>query len=147
MALARNIQRQLTVHDPQLVPLAVAAATTIYEGALTATNASGLAIPGADSAGITFMGIAWRGYDNSGGSAGTMGGTAFNAFDAVRYCEVDVEGEWEIKFTGTTPKPGQLAFVVDDDTVSAAATTNNIPCGRFTKPGTPGYWFVDIERR
>jgi hypothetical protein len=146
-ALAHKVQRQFTSHDPQIVPLPAAADAVLYVGALIAVNSSGVAIPAGDTAGTTAMGVCFRGgLDNTGGAAGTLGGT-FNYFGAARVIEVDVEGEWEFAVTGTTPKPGQVALVVDDNTVSAAATTNSIPCGRFTRPGSPGMWFVDIERR
>jgi hypothetical protein len=59
---------------------------------------------------------------------------------------VDGQGEWEFAFTGAVPKPGDNAYVVDDDTV-ATVTTNSILLGKFTRPGSPGKWFVDIERR
>jgi hypothetical protein len=143
--LTLDLQRVHTVHQPQFLPLPVKAGAHIYLNAITCTDASGFAVPGANTAGLRAQGIAWKPFDNTTGADGTLGDT-FNSFGATRYVEVDSRGEWEIAFTGAIPKPGDNAYIVDDNTV-ATVTTQSILLGQFTRPASPGKWFVDIDRR
>ena len=144
-ALTENVHRMHSVHQPQFLPLPVKGGARIYLNAITCTDANGLAVPGANVAGLRAQGVAWKSFDNTTGADGTLGDT-FSAFGAVRFVEVDGQGEWEFTFTGAMPKPGDNAFVVDDNTV-ATVTSNSILIGKFTRPGSPGKWFVDIDRR
>jgi hypothetical protein len=144
-ALTADVQRMHTVHQPQFLPLPVKGGARIFLNAITCTDANGFAVPGANTAGLRAQGVAWKAFDNTAGADGTLGDT-FSAFGAVRFVEVDSQGEWEFTFTGAVPKPGDNAFVVDDNTV-ATATSNSILAGKFTRPGSPGKWFVDVDRR
>lgn len=143
--LTTNVQRLHSVHQPQFLPLPVKAGARLFLNAIVCTDPTGLAVPGADAAGLRAHGVAWKSFDNTDGADGTLGDT-FNAFGSVRFVEADSRGEWEFTVTGTAPKPGDDAFVVDDDTV-ATVTANSILLGRFTRPGSPGKWFVDLDRR
>lgn len=142
--LTADAHRMHSVHQPQFLPLPVKGGARIYLNAITCTDANGFAVPGANVAGLRAQGVAWKSFDNTTGADGTLGDT-FSAFGAVRFVEVDGQGEWEFTFTGTVPKPGDNAFVVDDNTV-ATVTSNSILLGKFTRPGSPGKWFVDIDR-
>lgn len=144
-ALTADFHRMHSVHQPQFLPIPVKGGVRIFLNAITCTDANGLAVPGANAAGLRVQGVAWKGFDNTSGADGTLGDT-FNSFGAVRYVEIDSKGEWEFAFTGAVPKPGDNAFIVDDNTVSTA-TSNSILLGKFTRPGSPGKWFVDIDRR
>ena len=144
-ALTNDAHRMHSVHQPQFLPLPVKGGVRIYLNAITCTDANGFAVPGADTAGLRAHGVAWKPFDNRFGADGTLGDT-FNAFGATRNIEVDCQGEWEFAFTGATPKSGDVAFVVDDNTV-ATATTHSIRIGQFTRPASPGKWFVDLDRR
>ena len=143
--LTADVHRMHSVHQPQFLPLPVKAGARIYLNAITCTDANGFAVPGANTAGLRAQGIAWKSFDNTSGADGTLGDT-FSAFGAVRFVEVNSQGEWEFAFTGAVPKPGDNAFVVDDNTV-ATVTSNSVLLGKFTRPGSPGKWFVDIDRR
>jgi hypothetical protein len=143
--LTKNFGRNHNIHTEQIVPLPVKASAVLFKGAIAAVDANGLAVRGGDTAGLTVMGVAAQGFDNTGGSDGTLG-SSDDMFDADRYLQVDQVGEWEFAFSGATPKPGQSAYAVDDNTVSTA-TTNSIKLGRFTRPGNYAGWFVDVERR
>jgi hypothetical protein len=143
--LTADVHRMHSVHQPQFLPFPVKGGARLYLNAITCTDANGFAVPGADTLGLRAQGVVWKPFDNTDGADGTLGDT-FNGFGAVRYVEVDCQGEWEFAFTGPVPKPGDKAFVVDDDTVSTV-TFESIHLGRFTRPGSPGKWFVDIERR
>jgi hypothetical protein len=144
-ALTADVHRMHSVHQPQFLPLPVKAGARIYLNAITCTDANGFAVPGANTAGLRVQGVAWKSFDNTLGADGTLGDT-FSAYGAVRFVEVNSQGEWEFAFTGAVPKPGDNAFVVDDNTV-ANVTSNSVLVGKFTRPGSPGKWFVDIDRR
>lgn len=143
--LTTNVHRMHSVHQPQFLPIPVQAGARIFLNSIVCTGADGLAVPGADVDGLRAQGVAWKPFDNTNGADGTLGDT-FNAFGATRFVEVDSRGEWELTVEGPTPKAGDDAYVVDDDTV-ATATANSILLGRFTRPGSPGKWFVDLDRR
>ena len=144
-ALTADVHRMHSVHQPQFLPLPVKGGARIFLNAITCTDANGFAVPGTNTAGLRAQGVAWKSFDNTNGADGTLGDT-FNGFGAVRFVEVDSQGEWELAFTGPVPKPGDNAFIVDDNTVATAAS-NSILLGKFTRPGSPGKWFVDIDRR
>ena len=131
-ALTADVHRMHSVHQPQFLPFPVRGGACLYLNAITCTDSDGFAVPGEDTLGLRAQGVAWKPFDNTDG--------------ADRYVEVDCQGEWEFAFTGPVPKPGDKAFVVDDDTVSTV-TFESVLLGRFTRPGSPGKWFVDVERR
>jgi hypothetical protein len=143
--LTADVHRMHSVHQPQFLPLPVRAGARIFLNAIVCTDSDGFAVPGEDAADLRAYGVAWKAFDNTAGADGTLGDT-FSAFGAVRFVEVNSQGEWEFAFTGAVPKPGDDAFVVDDDTV-ATVTSESILLGKFTRPGSPGKWFVDIDRR
>jgi hypothetical protein len=143
--LTANVHRMHSVHQPQFLPIPVEAGVRIFLNAIVCTNAEGLAGPVYDGLSLRAQGVAWKPFDNTDGDSGTLGDT-FNSFGAARFVEVDSRGEWEFAILAPMPKPGDNAYVVDDDTVSAV-TANSVLLGKFTRPGSPGKWFVDIERR
>lgn len=120
------------------VPVKANAAT--FDGSLVALVA-GLAVAAADNATHAVLGVAIRGYDNTGGADGVVDGQTNE-----RFVEVDRAGIWEFAITGD-PDPGQVLFVVNDNTLSANATTHSIPAGiflRWSGNGT-GLGFVDVS--
>jgi hypothetical protein len=141
-ALAANAQRSKVLHDLRLLPLPVTDGAVIYDGALVCTTAAtGLAVPASDAAGLIFQGVAHRGFDNTDGIDGVVDGLS-----SERYCEVDTEGPYSFAVSGATPKPGEIAYALDDNTVSVAQGTNEIIVGHFTEPDPDGSgdWFVDV---
>jgi hypothetical protein len=134
-----------SVHQPQFLPLPVKGGACIFLNAIVCTDSNGFAVPAEDTAGLRAQGVAWKSFDNTSGADGTLGDT-FNGFGASRFVEVDSQGEWEFTVEGDPPKPGDDAFVVDDDTV-ATVTSESIHLGKFTRPSSPGKWFVDVDRR
>ena len=107
-------------------------------------------MPAADTVGLRAQGVAWKGFDNTNGADGTIGNSyyedAFNGFSSARFVEVDSKGEWEFDLAEGTPTPGDNAYIIDDNTVGLFST-RSILIGKFTRPGSPGKWFVDIDRR
>jgi hypothetical protein len=144
--LTQDTQRTWALHDPQILPLPAAAGAVLFVGALTATNAAGQAVPASDTAGLKVQGVCREGLNNTSGAAGSLGTTA-DYMDAARYIRVDAQGEWLFDVSAGTPTPGASAFVVNDNTVSAAPTANSIIAGKFTRPYSASAWFVDLERR
>jgi len=63
--------------EREIIP--VAASTTIYSGTMVCKNASGYAVPAADSPGLEFAGLAVDAADNSSGSAGDVNVTVEKA--------------------------------------------------------------------
>jgi hypothetical protein len=91
--------------DGTLFTHPVAASTVIYAGALTAVNASGYAVPAADSSTHSFAGKADSRADNSTGSNGAA------TVDGHR------SGVFEFNSSGMTQADlNQDAYVVDDNT-------------------------------
>jgi hypothetical protein len=147
MSLSASTQRSHSAHLPRIVPIPAKASAVIWSGAIVCTDAGGVAVPGADTAGLVPQGIAWRGIDNTGGADGSIAASS-TAIGSARYVDVDDRGEWEFTVSAGSPKVGLPAFVVDDDTVSANATTNSLKIGTFTRPGLSATtWFVDVARR
>jgi len=105
--------------DGSLLASAMAAEARIYKGGLiTVATATGLAQPGTDGAGLVFAGVAYESADNTGGAAG------------ARTVRILKTGVYTYAKTGASQtNVGKVVFLVDDNTVSIAATTNNIACG------------------
>lgn len=111
-------------------------ADIIYAGALVCVNADGYAVPGADTEGLIFEGVAVEQVDNSLGNAG----------DKI----VTLRRRGLVKMTlGTAitqANVGDNVFLVDDQTVDLAAnTTNDILCGIIAGYIDAASAWVDIE--
>ena len=144
--LVQDTQRIWAQHQPQILALPSAAGSVLFVGALIATNAAGQAVPASDTAGLKVQGVCREGLNNAFGAAGTLGATG-DFMDAVRFVRVDAQGEWLFDVSAGVPTPGAPAFVVNDNTVSAAPTASSIIAGKFTRPYSSTSWFVDLERK
>ncbi|MEM1205104.1 MAG: hypothetical protein AAGN66_17875 [Acidobacteriota bacterium] len=132
-------QRRSTAERERRTAIPVAAGAKIGRYEIVCHDGNGLAVAGADAAGLTSSGVAVDGYDNTGGTNGTLG------THPQRYVTVDSGGRaWSFATTGTAPEHGEYAYVVDATTVSADPTTNNVQVGIFVEPdpATAGSWFV-----
>ena len=105
--------------DGALLASAVGAGAHVFKGGLlTVASATGLVQAGADSAGQVFAGVAYESADNTSGAAGAK---------AVRVLKT---GVFTYARAGASQADvGKAVFLVDDNSVSTAATTNNIACG------------------
>ena len=119
--------------DGALLASAVAAGARVFKGGLlTVASATGLAQSGADAAGQVFAGVAYESADNTGGAAGAK---------AVRILKT---GVFTYAKTGAAQTDvGKTVFLVDDNTVSTAATADNIACGVVV--GVPDTAHVQIR--
>lgn len=117
-ALTQDFQIERRDGDIQEYP--VVADDIIYGGSLVAVNAAGYALPGSDTAGLIFQGVAEARADNAGGAAGDI--------------NVEVRRRGVFKLTAGSAvaqaNVGDPVYLVDDQTVDIAAdTTNDIFCG------------------
>ncbi|HEV7670124.1 MAG TPA: hypothetical protein VGS22_16525 [Thermoanaerobaculia bacterium] len=137
-ALSTNSTRVNLSHAQDLLALPLAAGAVVYAGSLTAVaTATGLAVRATDTAGLIVQGVAIEGFDNTGGSAGVVA-----ANGSARFVRVD-RAIFRFAYTGTAPKVGQACFVVNDNTVTVEATTNNILAGIIHRLDETGTVFVD----
>jgi len=119
--------------DGALLASAVGAGARVFKGGLvTVASATGLVQAGADSAGLVFVGVAYESVDNTGGAAGAK---------AVR---VHKNGVFTYAKAGAVQADvGKTVFLVDDATVSIAATANSIVCGTIV--GVPDGAHVQVR--
>lgn len=97
----------------------VKASTEVFKGSLVCVDATGYAVPGADSAGLTFVGVAIEGADNSAGASGAI---------SVR---VQTMGVFSFAKGGseTQADVGTALNISDSQTVTVDSTINTITCG------------------
>lgn len=160
--LAANVSggRQNKAHQRAINVAPVNAGSVIYVGAyLCREAATGVVVPGADTAGLVPLGVVVEtmfpddeattltaALDNTDGADGTI--TVSNGLDVMaRVVRYDQQGEYAFAVESGTPKVGDVAYLFDDNTVDTAATTNGIIAGHFTRPAPNGGWFVDISKR
>ena len=105
--------------EGDLTAYPVAAGAHVFKSALlTVASTTGLIQPASDAAGLIFAGVAYEEADNTGGVAGAK---------TVRVLKT---GVFTLAKTGAIQTDvGKTALIVDDATVSTAATTDNIACG------------------
>jgi hypothetical protein len=114
---------------------AVINADIIYGGSLVCVNAAGYALPGSDTAGLTFVGIAQERVDNSLGSAGDK--------------NVIVRRRGLFRMTFHTAisiaNVGDKVFIYDDESVDVTANvTHKIFCGIIATYIDTTHAWVDI---
>lgn len=107
----------------------------IYAGALVAVDADGYLVPGADTAGLIFQGVALEHKDNTSGADGAL------------ICVVHRRGLIKCAIAAATQaNVGDKVYLVDDETVGlAATTTNDIYCGIIAGYIDATHVWVDIE--
>lgn len=114
----------------------VAAAMTIYRGALVALDASGNAVPAGDSAAVTVRGVADAQADNAAGLAGAV--SVSSSLGVYRM--VNSAGADEI----TAADTGRVVYAVDDQTVARTSSgETRIRAGIVRHVESAGVW-VDV---
>jgi hypothetical protein len=136
MAMALAADKALEYTEGVELGFPVINADIIYAGSLVAVNADGYALPGSDTAGLIFQGIAIERVDNSLGNAGDK--------------TVRLRRRGLIKMTLATAitqaNVGDNVFLVDDESVDIAAnTTHDIFCGIIAQYIDATHAMVDIE--
>lgn len=121
--------------DPAPAPRrgSVAAAQTIYAGALVMRNAAGFLVRGATATGLVGVGRAEALADNAAGAAGDI----FVEYAPGTFRFANSAGADEI----TTADIGTLAYAVDDQTVALTdATGTRSPAGVIEEVDDLGVW-------
>lgn len=113
----------------------MAANTKIYAGSMVCANASGYAVPAADTAGYRFLGVALEQVDNTNGANGAKKVRVRRAgvfeFDALSITQAMV---------------GTSMYVVDDHTIDdASGPVNDIRVGLLVKYVSDTKGWVDIN--
>lgn len=120
--------------DGALIAYPVAAGGRIFKGGLVAVAASGFAVPAADAAGLTFVGVAYEEGDNRDGAAG------------ARKVRVLKTGVYTYPKAGASPTDmGRTVFVVNDGAVSTAATGSTLAAGVVVGVPDAGHVCVRID--
>lgn len=112
----------------------VAAGAKIYAGSLVCLNTSGYAVPGADTSGFRFLGVAREAADNSSGANGDL---------LVR---VGRKGVFRFSASGMAVTDVGAAVKVADDQTVAKTTANSVVCGAVAEFVSATEVGVDIDR-
>ncbi len=119
-----------------LLSIPVAAAEAIYAGALVCTDEDGYAVAAADTAGLTFAGVAIAQANNGSGADGDIS------------VVVRRRGRYKLDYQGWLTQAGMSAkvYAVDDQTVDAAnGTTNDVQVGIIARIESAGEAWIDID--
>ena len=111
----------------------VAAATTLFAGALVMRNAAGHLVEGQTATGLVGVGRAEERVDNSGGAAGDLTAT----YRPGIYHFANSAGADEIDISAI----GDVAYAVDDQTVAATdGSASRSPAGIVEDVDANGVW-------
>lgn len=97
--------------------IGVAANAKLYMGGIGAINSSGYAVPASDAAGLRVVGRIQEQVDNIGGANGAK--SVLMTAGVYKFAETGL----------TVADVGKPCFIADDQTISLAATTNNVFAG------------------
>jgi hypothetical protein len=134
MALSND--RKIAYREGVEMAAPVDGGSIIYAGALAAWNSIGFVVPGADTAGLLFAGVARQSVDNHDGNDGDL-----NVLLRRR-------GLWLLPFATaiTQANVGDNVFLADDEKVDVAANlTHLIFCGIIAEYVDTTHAWVDIE--
>lgn len=119
-ALSEN--RYTKFRDGLITAHPVKAGARIYKGSLVCADATGYAVPGADTAGLIFLGVALEQADNADGANG------------AKTVRVQTQGVFSFAKAGSIAQAqsGAALYVYDDQTVALVGTTaQDVLCGRL----------------
>ena len=156
--LQRNVIRPMKAHRRQLTSAPAAAGEIFYVGALVAYDHEGFLRPAADDLSLALpAGVVVESkfpddpsahhahLDNRNGSNGSIVGDRYE-----RAVTFDTIGHYFFPNVTGSPIPGGIAWIVDDDTVSATPNQSGLAAGIFLHPGVDQFrqagWYVDISR-
>lgn len=109
----------------------------VYAGGMVCIGTDGYAVPGSDTAGLKFVGVARSYVDNTGGVSGAVS------------VEVWRKGCFSLASSGAMAisNVGDSVYIVDDQTVGlAVTTTNDVKCGAVSEFVSSTSVYVDIDR-
>lgn len=124
---ALSADKSIERYEGEIIALTVKAATTIYKGSLVNVDGTGYAIPAADAASVTFMGVALE------------GGTAGQAIRVAR------RGVFNLACSGfAITDMGARVYVADSATVTKTVG-NGVYVGRVVRVDSATSCWVDLE--
>lgn len=129
---ALTAARETLRKDGDLISVGVAASTTLYKGGLTAFNTSGYLVPGANTAGLKFAGVA---YENGANSAGANGDVTARLYRRGLHLVAVA--------SAAVTDVGKRCYISDDQTITY--TTSNVFCGVVAQFEDSTHVWVDIE--
>ncbi|MCE5334264.1 MAG: DUF2190 family protein [Desulfobacteraceae bacterium] len=132
---ALSSDRKTVYREGVEIAYPVAAQTTIYAGSLVCLNTSGYAVPGADTAGFKFAGVARETAKN---------GTAANGAAKVLLRR---RGVFRFASSAMAVTDVEEAVYIADDQTVAKTSTNSVACGRIAEFISATEVGVDIEMR
>ncbi|MBW2688313.1 MAG: hypothetical protein JRC99_00090 [Deltaproteobacteria bacterium] len=121
--MATSADRNTSMQDGEVVVLTVAAAKTLYAGAMGAVNAAGDVLPAADAAGLKVVGRIEEYVDNSAGAAADKT-VKLRRLRAFWYANSGTAAVTKAHLHGLAS-----IYIEDDETVSSATGTNSIIAG------------------
>ena len=129
-----NRDRNTVRKEGEYAAYPVKGGSVIFAGSIVCIGADGYAVPGSDSVGLRFVGMA-RGYvDNAAGG------------DGAQKAEVWRKGCFELSASEMViADVGESMCVLDNQTVCKTATaTNGVHCGRISEVNSGSSVYVDI---
>lgn len=116
---------------PSCLVAAVAASTKIFQGSLVALDSDGNAIPASATAAVA-IGRAEATVDNTDGAAGDLSvEVRTGIFKWANSASTDAIAAADV---------GNLAYMVDDQTVAKTAAVGRKPAGRIVEVASDGVW-------
>lgn len=115
--------------------LPVAAAKTIYQGALVCVDSSGNATPGATATGLIAYGIARETADNADGDAGDI------SVDVIS----GIHGFKNSADSDEITRPGTVCYIVDDQTVAKTSASNTRSVAGYVRLIDGSTVFVELK--
>lgn len=132
-ALTKDRDTERRAGDQKVLP--VKAATKIFAGSIVCRDSNGYAVPGADTAGFVYQGIAEEYVDNTLGADGAL---------TVRVRR----GVFELVTAGAAISDvGKPVFATDDQTVALNGSTNAVYVGTIYQFVSATSVFVDTRER
>lgn len=131
---ALTASRKIPSRTHRQIAIGVAATTTIYSGALVATNAAGYLVPASADTDLDVVGVAREYADNSSGANGD------------KSVKVDLDGVFAFKNSAggdeiDTTHRGQIVYAVDDQTVALTSSDGTRPpAGEVVDVDDDGVW-------
>lgn len=129
---ALNSDRRTPYREGTELEFKVAAGARIYAGSLVCVNAAGYAVPGADTAGFKFVGVARESVDNAGGDKTVI---------------VRRKGVFRFAGAGLAITDIGASVNVSDDQTIAKSTSNNVACGKIAEFVSATEAGIDIDMR
>ena len=128
---ALTISYETKRKDGRLVLYPLAAGGHVFKGALVCVSAAtGLLVPGADAPGAVFVGVAYEEGNNVAGYVPPFGGIPGSGAAGAVSIRVEKDGLYQFHKTGAVQSDvGKVAYILDDNTIATAATTNSVHCG------------------